>query len=927
MSQSIRPFRVKVFLIVMTIVAAITATTVGASLSFIRNGLQQTILNNLAVIGGFADKLVSTEIDLLKAQMGATSDQLTHTSEKDWPAILDAGLAAEPTFLSLTVLGPDGVAASRGQPPTDLKFLSTAQARRCLGGEAIISTTIRKPGGELVFKICSPLGEKILIAAIPGLHFAELLAPYRIWNSGSLFIIDKDATVIASPDRTLVEGRASPYTHVPGHGDLGSLRAFFEQMIEGGQGQGEYVHDGARRLGAFTAVTGSKSGWILGVSSPLDESPKIFVDRALLVMAGVFLVLGVVAAFFVSGFVANQLKVINHQYEDLSALSDQAQCASEAKTTFLANMSHEMRTPLTAIIGFSELILHGLVESQNQNEHLQQIRKAGLTLLGIVNDILDISKIEHGRFQLICVEYEISSLINDIITINLMRLTDKQVNFNLEIDKLMPSRMIGDELRIKQICNNLLSNAFKYTAEGRVDLSVSGRVEDEVVWLEITVSDTGIGIKPEDVDKLFADYSQLDTKTTRKIAGPGLGLAITKKLVELMDGTIEVNSVYGQGTTFKATIKQLFVTASPIGRRVAENLENLDQLQKKQLSGDLVVSPMPYAKILLVDDVQANLDVAKGMLKPYNLQVDCVRSGQQAVELVREAKVRYDAIFMDHMMLGLDGVEAVRLIRGLDGEYAQNVTIIALTANAVIGAEQLFLANGFQAYLSKPIDMKRMDLVLKRWVRKEQEEATPAPDGPAADRPRLVVKAVDGRDLNDALRRFSGDRAALNDVLRSYAESLRQTLELLREPNAEDLKNYAIAVHGVKSSSYGVGAKQVGAMAEELELKVAQGDLGFVLERNDDFLAAAEKLAAGIVAALAAAQASDSKPSKDEPDPALLSKLAAACTNYDMDGVDAAILELEKFSYKNKPNLTSWLRERVESLDFQGIVNRLSAHI
>jgi CheY-like chemotaxis protein/anti-sigma regulatory factor (Ser/Thr protein kinase) len=384
-------------------------------------------------------------------------------------------------------------------------------------------------------------------------------------------------------------------------------------------------------------------------------------------------------------------------------------------------MSHEMRTPMNVIVGLTDLLLEE-EKPENTRETLEKINTAGTTLLELINDVLDISKVEAGKMELMPVKYDVPSLLNDIITLNIMRIAEKPITFKLDISEDLPCMLKGDDLRIKQILNNLLSNAFKYTEKGTVTLGAACRNDADNVWISFYVHDTGIGIRKEDMEKLFSDYNQVDTRANRKIEGTGLGLSITKKIVEMMGGKITVESEYGKGSTFRVSIKQDFVTDKNIGKEIAERLSDFRYSdRKKQVQGKLVRPDLSYARVLVVDDLPTNLDVAGGMLRKYKMQVDCVQSGQEAVDLLAAGKL-YDAVFMDHMMPGMDGIEATRLIRALDSEYAKNVVIIALTANAISGNERMFLDNGFNAFLPKPFNAMSLDSVIQQWVRDKTRE-------------------------------------------------------------------------------------------------------------------------------------------------------------------------------------------------------------
>ena len=601
--------------------------------------------------------------------------------------------------------------------------------------------------------------------------------------------------------------------------------------------------------------------------------------------------------------------------------------ANEAKSDFLANMSHEMRTPLNAVIGLSELILEDAGLDGEVQLNLEKIFSAGETLLSLVNDILDISKIEAGRFEIVVSEYDTPSLINDTVTNNLLRIGEKPIELVLNIEPDLPAHLGGDELRIKQVLSNLLSNAFKYTREGTVEFGLRCDREDDIVWLTAWIRDTGIGIQPEDIDSLFSDYAQMDIRANRKIEGTGLGLPITKRIVELMDGTITVESEYGKGSTFTVKIKQKRVSDAVIGPEVVENLKNFryaDQKRKKHSRISRI--RLPYARVLVVDDTATNLDVAKGLLKPYGMQVDTVTSGQQAIDAIRDETARYNAIFMDHMMPGMDGIEATDKIRAIGTDYARDIPVIALTANAIAGNEQMFLNKGFQAFLSKPIDLSRLDSVIRQWVRdKEREEEYAEQDASSETPPRVLTWEIEGVDLHRGLERFGRDEDSFLQVLRSYTNNTRLLLDVLRNVGPDDLADYAITVHGIRGSSYGICAKDAGEQAEALEKAAKAGDFGYVLEHNPELLATVTKLLADLDEMLAGIAAESPKPKKNSPEPAALVRILEACRSYDMDTIEATLAELEAYDYQTGGELVSWLWENVELFNITEIIERLSA--
>jgi signal transduction histidine kinase/DNA-binding NarL/FixJ family response regulator len=469
-------------------------------------------------------------------------------------------------------------------------------------------------------------------------------------------------------------------------------------------------------FGGFAGITYVSNG--PGKPAEIEMNIKE-VKSGLLMATLVCFCLGVIAAIFASNF-------IKKLFEETAALKKDLEDSLKAKDSFLTTMSHEMRTPLNAVIGLSELTLDGKIAGE-EKENIEKVYTAGMVLLGIVNDILDISKMESGKFDLNHVNYSLPSLVNDTITLNSMRIDEKPITFKLFIEETLPSELCGDDLRVKQIFNNVLSNAFKYTKAGTVEWHIAWERSGNDIWLTSVIKDSGIGIKNEDLEKLFENYTKVDTKSHQKIEGTGLGLSITKRMVEMMDGYITVDSVYGKGSTFTIRIKQGYVNDIPIGPIVAEKLKDFQFIDEKyQQHARLVRLPLPYARVLVVDDVEPNLVVVKGILKPYGMQVDCVSSGRDAIAQIRKG-IPYNAVFMDHMMPEMDGIETTRIIRNeIDNEIAKTVPIIALTANAIRGNEEMFLHKGFQAFLSKPIDINVMDNVIRQWVRDKSQEGDQA---------------------------------------------------------------------------------------------------------------------------------------------------------------------------------------------------------
>jgi CheY-like chemotaxis protein/HPt (histidine-containing phosphotransfer) domain-containing protein len=503
-------------------------------------------------------------------------------------------------------------------------------------------------------------------------------------------------------------------------------------------------------------------------------------------------------------------------------------------------MSHEIRSPMNVIAGLTEMLLEEDEPIRDLKKHLKQIKTANDILLLLINDILDISKIESGKLTLTPVEYSTANMLNDIISLNLLRFQGKPISFKLEFnDGELFECMYGDDLRVGQILNNILCNAFKYTKEGSITLRVNCERENENILLSFSVSDTGIGIRKEDISKLFDDYNQVDTEANRKIEGTGLGLSITKGLIDLIGGKISVESDYGKGTTFHVKLRQGFVNEKIIGAEIAEALRNFSYLNKKANEKKLERPNLSHVTVLVVDDYLPNLDVAKWILGKYNMKIDCASSGEEAVEKIKLNE--YDAVFMDYMMPGMDGIETTRLIRADE----KDLPIIALTADAIEGSEQMFLQAGFQAFLTKPINISSLDAVIRKWITRgvsdfsyEKTKSPPQKNEPAVSRECEIA----GINVKYGLSLYDDDMEMFLDITRSFAEDIPEELEKLREVSEETLRAYAINVHTVKGCAAGIGAKKLSDKAFQLEQMAKSNNLSGILQENDEFIKSAYAL-------------------------------------------------------------------------------------
>lgn len=397
--------------------------------------------------------------------------------------------------------------------------------------------------------------------------------------------------------------------------------------------------------------------------------------------------------------------------EELKQARLRADMANRAKSTFLTQMSHEIRTPLNTILGMDEMILREC-DSESIREQAGYIKSAGNTLLGLINDILDLSKLESGRLEIIGDDYSLKTVLHDVLNLVSLKRKDKGLALELEIDETAPNRLYGDELRVKQVLTNVLNNAVKYTEQGTITLRLSWHEKEEsIVELVFQIEDTGVGIRREDIKKLFEPYERLDERQNHMIEGSGLGLTITKELLERMHGNMQVESEYGKGSVFTLTFEQKMLGKEPIGS-ISDKPVGLSAVQEVLKKKEKLIAP--EARVLVVDDTVSNLLIIQGLLKETQIRVDMAKSGRDALRMV--AKKEYQIIFLDHMMPEMDGIETLQKIKALSDNPNSKVPVIALTANAVFGAKEKYLASGFTDYLSKPVDSALLEQLVQKYL-------------------------------------------------------------------------------------------------------------------------------------------------------------------------------------------------------------------
>ncbi len=525
--------------------------------------------------------------------------------------------------------------------------------------------------------------------------------------------------------------------------------------------------------------------------------------------------------------------------KEMEEKNEIAREALDAKSNFLANMSHEIRTPMNAIYGMAEL-LEKRDFGREEKEYIATIKSSSENLLSIINEILDFSKIDSGKMMLNEEPYDVCNLLQDVISIIRFRLREKNVILEIKVDPRIPKMLIGDEVRIRQILLNLLNNAVKFTNRGKITLNIAWAPQDmDKGVLRIKVIDTGIGIAPENINKLFIAFGQLDTKKNRNVEGTGLGLAICKDLVDMMHGTISVTSVVKEGSTFMVNLQQKVSDPSPCNYTPGNDDIYMPSQQFQ------IPFIAPKAKVLIVDDNKVNRQVARELMKLFGFDAYLAESGQEAIDKVEKNLISYDIVFMDHMMPFMDGVEATRQIRSLPSEYAKRVPIVALTANAIQGVEKQFLDAGMSDYLPKPIRIEHLAMVLKRWIPRSKQFAPNLTAEQIAvleqnvDYHTLtkeeILDRLDGVDTSAGIKNCAGSIDVYFDLLRTYSTSnLAHNLDQFFEK--EDLANYAVTAHSIKGASRNIGAHDIADKAYSLERAGNRGDITYIWDNHQDLV-------------------------------------------------------------------------------------------
>ncbi|MBR4580663.1 MAG: response regulator [Lachnospiraceae bacterium] len=759
------------------------------------------------------------------------------------------------------------------------------------GNVVLVSPYVDAQTGNVIISVGRSLSDNsnamALDLTLNNVH--EIVEDIQINGYGYGYVVNNDGLVIAHPDK---EENGKNYDEIPEQHDL------FQKVAKAGTGSFDTMIDGEKCTVFVDTVMDQWYLVIITKNSELYQAPMSLLLVSILINLVVFLLISV---FYYMGYRSVQRS--NARMEEMKEIERRkdyearilklekyaADSANKAKSDFLADMSHEIRTPINAILGMNEMILH---ESKEEEilDYAGSIKSAGTTLLSIINTILDFSKIEDGRMNLVPVEFETAGLVSSLVNSISERAKTKGLEFRVEVDETTPSILLGDDVRITQVIMNLLTNAVKYTEKGSIVFRITNLGEkDGSGHLMVSVKDTGIGIRKEDIDKLSISFERVDEKRNRHIEGTGLGISIVTKLLEMMGSKLQVRSEYGVGSEFFFDLPIEIVDATPIGkysvsRGTAKGAENRITLKA------------PNSKILLTDDNEMNCKVAANLLKLFSIKPVICTSGRETIDKMEKGK--YDILFLDHMMPDMDGIETLKILK--ERSLTEDVKVIALTANAVVGAKEQYLQAGFDNYLSKPINIPEMEKMLRKYLPKdvieEVEESAGSADDTVknagntvisevtfgdentesieskekpesnrtqaehvkndsesnlveseifsvenvrkeADSERIAKLRALGINIDEGITYCGGDEDFYIEIIRDYADATEEKIaELNGFLESGNLKDYKIIVHSVKSASKTIGAMDLFEKAKALEMAAASEDKEYIDANHENVM-------------------------------------------------------------------------------------------
>ena len=737
------------------------------------------------------------------------------------------------------------------------------QAIAANGDTTIVSPYVDAQTGEVVITITRMLsnGEDVVAVDLTMESIQEMSTALNIRDKGYGFIFDDEGLIIASKDESL---KGLNLNVISGMSEL------MDRAVETGNGYFEIELNGS--MNTVFVQTVMDQWYVVIIISNTDLYAEIVQQIAVNVIICV-VIFALIALFYFLGYrndrrVSKRIAQMREEeqrreYEAkvLKFEKESADSANRAKSDFLAQMSHEIRTPINAVIGMDEMILRETTDPDIRDYALD-IKSASKTLLSLVNGVLDFSKIESGKMEIDPTDYRIEEMIDALVNMIEDRAEKKYLEFHLEIDGNIPRVLHGDDMRIEQVITNLLTNAVKYSEQGSVTLKMDcERIENGECTLYVEVRDTGIGIKEEDMGRLFESFQRLDERKNRNIEGTGLGMAIVQGILEMMDSKIEVQSDYGKGSTFSFRLKQGVVDPEPIGeyRRHREEMVESDETRSLRVL---------KANVLVVDDNDMNLKVAKGLMKRLNLVPDTVNSGKKAIDMINNK--HYDIILMDHMMPVLDGIETLKILR--ENRLVDDSTpVIALTANAIAGAREMYLNEGFSDYMSKPIIPKQLENILVQYLPEGSYMFVDLSEDDERDGKDSLAEALEKKGFNvkAALTYCMNDEEFFVELLNTFVESEPEKRESITKfYNDKNWADYSTYVHALKSSAKTIGADKLSKMALDQENASKAKNVPIIISGYDSMMEEYAKVVEMLKAVLSANNAAETTASGESDDDA-----------------------------------------------------------
>ena len=805
------------------------------------------------------------------------------------------------------------------------------------------SISISDESGDLVAAAAIYNGSKIKYVVYAVTPYEKLCSEFSVaiyGGKGQILITDSKKIIVPMSDHDKMDKLVGEMSKSGGK-KSGYMKELIDNMANS-YSVVEYFPE-SKLKGYFVGCASVfDNNWYVMTLLPSDvlmsEYNKIIV-LVIIVFGFLIILFGIAMSYLVQ---ANEKQ---KESEALRAAKEAAEVANRTKSNFLANMSHEIRTPINAVLGMDEMILRDSKE-ENIIEYAANIDSAGKTLLSLINDILDFSKIESGKMELIQNEYSMSSVLNDIANMLNQRAADKNLEFILNISPDIPDRLFGDEVKMRQIITNLLTNAVKYTKEGSISLNVDcsvntddkgnlihgdKRIDDEGRSIfRISVKDTGCGISEENINKLFDSFERIDEKKHRNIEGTGLGLAITKSFVNLMDGEIFVESTYGEGSEFIVVLPQKVVSDEPMGDFAGKFHENL--LKRKAYKESFIA---PDASVLVVDDNKMNLTVVEGLLRSTRIRLNTAESGKEAIELAKKQK--YDVILLDHMMPVMDGIETLNALK--EQNLIDDTPVIALTANAISGAKDMYISKGFDDYLSKPITGSQLEEKLMKWLPSElvtATEETAQADEAEGENIEFItaIKECGYIEYKTALSYSSGGAAGVMENVKTFIDNADTNINNITNAfEASDAKMYGIAAHTLKSNLGFIGAVRLADFAKDLEMAGKSEDWDTIKKQNEVFMHEIEAINIELKKCLGVEESEQTAVMADDKIIELCEKLKDFADCYDIVSLEeiAGIFEKNKSNIRNSTEediskTIEDLKDSVTDIDMEKVVE-ISDHI